>query len=516
MKRHLIIIAIGWLWMAPVATTLGQEKAPPVAPPVQQPAPGADPAKPQVGAPPDPKPQSVQEIHERTTRELKALREEHAREIERQQKQAELQQKQIEVLEKTTRLLADQLKTQMTAPAAVESLESKAAVLDTRSKQAARRDQELLDATNDVRESLDVVARRGQLPYTARELFLPAEANETPLSIYGEILGGYNKQNGQSGLFQSPTFAPWFLLQLNKKFLLEVNTGVSTSGIGLGQAQVDYFATDWLTIVAGRYLTPIGSFNERLSPEWINKLPDIPVMFREVVPQTATDGIQFRGSKYLGALPFKLEYSLYTGNGFQLGQKPTNLTQVANLQRITEGPDAVTSRAYGGRLGLWAPIHGVNFGFSGYTNGIFSPGSQNHYYLWDFDFNYHRGNWDFRAEYADTYQEAMSFLGNNINRRGLYAQVAYRDYQSESRIFKNLEYVFRYGFADFNGIRPSKLNQTAFPTTFDIPVSRNQYTAGINYYFYPSMVLKLAYEINTERALRLNDNIFLAQGVWAF
>jgi hypothetical protein len=30
------------------------------------------------------------------------------------------------------------------------------------------------------------------------------------------------------------------------------------------------------------------------------------------------------------------------------------------------------------------------------------------------------------------------------------------------------------------------------------------------------MALRLAYEINTERALRLNDNVFVAQGVWAF
>ncbi len=516
MRSSFSIAACVCLCLAVVEVSRGQGPLPTPAA-AASPSQAADAVKQEAGKPPDPDPpQTLQDVLERTARELKALKEEHARELERQQKQAELQQKQIEVLERTTRLLAEKIKAQDTAPTSLEPLESKAAVLEARSKRAALRDQELLELTNELRESLDAQARRGQLPYTARELFLPTESNETPLSIYGQIMGGYSKQNGQSGLFRSPVFDPWFLIQLNKKFLLEVNMQFSTLGFGLPQAQVDYFATDWLTAVAGRFLTPIGSFNERLSPEWINKLPDIPIMFRQVVPLSSTDGIQFRGSRYLGALPLKMEYSLYTGNGFEFASKPSTLTPVANLQGLTVGPDDVTARAYGGRIGLWAPLRGVNFGFSGYTNGIFSPGSQNHYYLWDFDFNYHRGNWDFRAEYANNYQEAVSFIGHNISRRGLYAQLAYRDYLSEHRFLKNLEGVFRYGFADFGGINPSALNQAAFGTPFDIPVSRSQYTIGLNYYFYPSMVLKLAYEINTERALRLNDDIFLVQGVWAF
>ena len=37
---------------------------------------------------------------------------------------------------------------------------------------------------------------------------------------------------------------------------------------------------------------------------------------------------------------------------------------------------------------------------------------------------------------------------------------------------------------------------------------------GLNYYFYPAVVLKFAYEINTEIGpLKLNDNLFMAQFV---
>jgi hypothetical protein len=479
---------------------------------------GDDPVTPAQEKPPDAQTLSaLQEALERNAREIRELREEQARERERQRKQAELQQRQIEVLEQTARLLAEELKKKNAEATATGNLEAKTAVLDARSQKAAQRDQELANATDELRERVDNIQRNGApIPYTARELFLPTQTNETPFSIYGQLLGGYSKQNGQTGVWQSPEIGPWFLLQLNNRFLFSANFDIGVNSISLGQAQADWYITNYLTLTAGRFLTPIGSFNERLSPEWIDKLPDIPVMFYQVLPQTSTDGVQLRGSKYLGALPIKMEYSGYLGNGFQLTQKPTTLTPVADLEGLTGGPDANTSKAYGGRLGMWLPLVGVNYGFSGYTNGIFSPGSQNHYWLWDFDFNYHRGSWDFRTEFANTHQEATSFTGHNVNRRGLYSQIAYRNYGARNRYLANVEGIFRYGFADFRGINVKALDQTMFANApFDIPVIRNQFTLGINYYFYPSMILKLAYEINRER-INLHDDIFLAQGVWAY
>jgi hypothetical protein len=464
-------------------------------------------------------PKDLQEALERNAQAIRALREERAREMERQNKLAELQQRQIEVLEQTTRLMAEQLKRQAPASGAVEELNSKTAVLDARSKQADQRDVELAGAADQLREQVDAIQRNGtKLPYTARELFLPTQTNETPLSLYGYIVGGYSKFNGQTGIWQSPSYNPWFLLQLNNKFLLEVNLGFTTSGVGVGQSQVDWFVNNNLTVVAGRFLTPIGSFNERISPQWINKLPDNPVMFNQVIPLTSTDGIQLRGSRYLGGLPYKLEYSAYLGNGFQLAQplKAGQLTTVSDLGRITGGPDATNSKAYGTRLGMWIPRSGVNFGFSGYTNGIFAPNLRSHYSLWDFDFNYHRGNWDFRTEYGGNQQQAGPIIGHDIHRQGLYTQIAYRNYNANNLHLSRLEGVFRYGFANIQGIDPKALALTAFGNPLQVPVTRDQYTFGLNYYFYPSMFVKFAYEINREHVLDLHDNVFLVQGVWAY
>ena len=111
----------------------------------------------------------------------------------------------------------------------------------------------------------------------------------------------------------------------------------------------------------------------------------------------------------------------------------------------------------------------------------------------------------------------MSVIDQNIHRRGLYAQVAYRPNEAENRILRNLEIVYRYSMARFEGIDPNQLDPSAFAGPVDVPVDRDQHTMGLNYYFYPAVVLKFAYEINTEIGpLKLNDNLFMAQFVWGF
>lgn len=49
------------------------------------------------------------------------------------------------------------------------------------------------------------------------------------------------------------------------------------------------------------------------------------------------------------------------------------------------------------------------------------------------------------------------------------------------------------------------------------PLDRNRWTYGVNYWFYPSLVLKLAIEINNELGVpKLKDNGFIGQIVWGW
>ena len=461
---------------------------------------------------------TLQEALARQAREIQALKQQYAQELEQQKKRAELQQKQIEILQKTAQLLADQIKKQAAAPAstkAIDKLQEKTDLLESRAQQAARRDRELASATDNLREKLDSEIRNGpRLPAPLKELFLSSYTNETPLSIYGQMLFNYVKQNGQNGNFSTMQVSPYFLIQLNKRFLVEASIDISNvEGVSTGNALIDVILNKWMTLSVGRFITPIGQFNLWYNHEWVNRLPDPPLMFNQVSPISSTDGIQLSGATYLGGSPVKLSYQLYFGNGYQLAQKPSNYNQSVDLGGIAGGPEEVSSQAYGGRLGFWIPSCGLNMGVSGYSNGVYSPGVRDHFGLWGLDFSYRRGNWYFLTEWADNYQQAKGTIGNNIDRRGMYAQISYRDYNHRNPYFAKTEYVFRYGFANFTGVAFTKLDLTGFGPGAT-PVDTNQYTFGFNYWFYASNVLHLAYEINQEVHHNLNDNIFMAQWVW--
>src|SRR4029077_6714065 len=96
------------------------------------------------------------------------------------------------------RLLADQMKKQGAASAAVETLQEQVATQESRIQRAAIRDQELARSRDELVERLDAEARNGPtLPATLRELFSPYRNNESPLSIYGSVAQEFSAFNTQ-------------------------------------------------------------------------------------------------------------------------------------------------------------------------------------------------------------------------------------------------------------------------------------------------------------------------------
>jgi hypothetical protein len=205
-------------------------------------------------------------------------------------------------------------------------------------------------------------------------------------------------------------------------------------------------------------------------------------------------------------------------NGLNTTASPPAFTDVANLEGLQDTFNVISNdKLFGGRLGLWYPAVGLTAGVSGFVNGTYLPGVNQNINLLQFDAGYRIGGLDVRFEWAGLHQEAAKEIGNNITRRGLYAQVAYRPIDLPNGFLQKLEGVFRFSQARFKGIDPTKLDLTAFDTTVDVPVDRDQYAFGINYYFYPSLVLKLAYEINHEHGpVKFKDDAFLAQLAWGF
>jgi hypothetical protein len=464
---------------------------------------------------------------------------------DKMKKQIELQQKQIETLEKMIKLLADQisqLKKQPTTGPEITKLQFQVATLEARDKAGAQRDREIAAGLDDLSEHVDQQERYGTwLPAQVKELFLPSGNNETPLSIYGALAFGYSRIIGDAetaahglgrpatpGGFYFGEFTPDFLLKLNDWIFLEAEIGIGGDGsVSAGSfAQADFFLNDWLTIVAGRFVCPIGFYNERLNNPWIQKLPgdapgSPPLLWLQVLPPFSCLGVMAQGAFYLGCSPLKMEYNVYVSNGLHFAPgtpgAPT-VTELADLESMNDSFAIISNdKALGGRLGLWWPEKGLEGGVSAFYNGDYiAGGPEDSISLWALDLNYHKGNWDLRAEYGMVWQHAEEFIGTNIRRQGFYTQVAYRPLDHCNDIVRNFEFVYRYSYVDFRGIDPAALDLTAFGTPVDVPVRRQQNEFGIDYWFYPRCVLKVAYQINDEPGFHLHDNQFLTELAWGW
>ena len=142
--------------------------------------------------------------------------------------------------------------------------------------------------------------------------------------------------------------------------------------------------------------------------------------------------------------------------------------------------------------------------------------------LWDVDANWHWGNWDARFELARTEQSTPNHAPPDRAIRLLYAgglppvrqpQLVLAEASSGYSVSITCN-----SMGINSGSRPG--STSAASTWLTMPAARadrNRFTIGANYWFYPSLVLKLAIEFNEELGVpSLRDNGFIGQLVRGF
>ncbi len=138
----------------------------------------------------------------------------------------------------------------------------------------------------------------------------PAQSAQN-VPIVSGALGFLDSTNTGVNFFQ-PVAAPVVVAPLGKHFLAESRFDLrgfyspknGTSGpyqgtfVGSTQyLQLDYLASPHATFTVGRFLTPFGTYNERLTAIWIQKLQDAPLIFPIGTRTTgSSDGIMARGA----------------------------------------------------------------------------------------------------------------------------------------------------------------------------------------------------------------------------
>jgi hypothetical protein len=199
-------------------------------------------------------------------------------------------------------------------------------------------------------------------------------AQETPLISGG---GGFLSNTNAGNTTYTPIIEPLIMLPLGPRFQIEsraalVETFFPVHGqnksydhshfIGLTYLQGDFFLSKHMTIVAGSYLTPFGTYNERLSPIWIGNFQSGPILSGLGLGTGSGLGGQVRGSA-VSRQKYSIDYSAYYS------------TRTGNEQFASQ-------RMFGGRSSLYLPEKRLEIGLS--YNRLLQGTHENFYggHLW--------------------------------------------------------------------------------------------------------------------------------------
>jgi len=336
----------------------------------------------------------------------------------------------------------------------------------------------------------------------AKDIIRP---NSWHMAGYADVGIEFNN-NENTDTFTSGKFNPAFHFQFKDLVLFESEFEVQTSSTGetevvVEYSQLDFFLNDNAVLVAGKFLSPVGQFQERLHPSWINRATNAPAGFGHGGIQPISEvGLMLRGGVPLGEKLFT--YSLAMGNGPRAGHDGVELEGF--------GRDDNSNKALSGRLAFF-PFDNLEIGGSflaakiapeaeeeaeaedGHdeeAEEVIPAAAEGDYNLWGADMAFTQGNWDIRAEYLtadlkglggdDDHDEAPEPLSWTA----WYAQAAYRlSGVTDSAFVDKLEPMVRYGRFTAEGDHE-----------LEDELNEKRFNVGLNYWASPSVVIKTGLE----------------------
>jgi hypothetical protein len=283
-----------------------------------------------------------------------------------------------------------------------------------------------------------------------------AAAQDTPLISGG--IGFLTNTNGGNTTYV-PDLSPVLAAPLGRHLLVESRANIlesffpkgsgqsgytSSPFIALTYLQLDYLATSHITLVGGEFLTPFGTYNERLTPIWISNLQDAPLIFPLGTMGTASGvGGMLRGSA-VSTPKFSIDYAAYFS------------TKSTNMQFNAE-------RSTGGRVSIYFPEKRLEVGTS---YGRLLEGAQANYsgvHVW----------W----EPANTSFKLRSEYAHGPHSQGYWIETDYRlaRFGGPETLLGRLEPVFRWQHTFRNspdptdGLPSADTQRTDFGLDYHLP-----------------------------------------------
>ncbi len=365
-------------------------------------------------------------------------------------------------------------------------------LLDQQVKESATK-AEVLSVKEEVKEDIQLV-KSSQYEWKTYD-------SKVHMAGYANV--GYSDGGRGNDGFDDLKFNPIFhygykdLLLLESEFEFEIEDGLTQ--ISLEYLTVDWFINDYMALVAGRFLSPVGQFQQNLHPGWINKLPTAPVGFRHDQAQPVAEvGVQLRGGFTVPILNDSslMNYAVYVGNGPRLELNPGG-DEIEAVEAVGFTSDEDDNKTFGGRLGF-LPIPNLEVGISGTLGNIALVNeSDRDYDVLGFDMFYRWKNLNLRAEYI---KQKVGALAASVAPEGQkweawYTQASYKLLPTK------FELVARY--SDYNSKHADQ--------------AQEQWALGVNYLFANQGMAKFSYEFNDGLTGEpTDDNKFLVQLSYGF
>ncbi len=334
--------------------------------------------------------------------------------------------------------------------------------------------------------------------------FPPKLDNNVKFKLSGYSFFNYVSPSDDNSGFAEAVFSPIFTWRPASNLFFQSEVEFASSGeeydgtFELEFATLNYILNKHMTLYAGKFLGPLGTFQARYHPAWINKSVNMPIGFGNAVNdlkrlQAGSEaGVGLKG--VLPAGNMKVTYDIYIANGGILDPS-TGDVEMESLA------DNNKNKAIGGRLAI-LPLSNssLEIGLSGYTSKIGDPGSMYEnakasIFAADINFvkstgagiidikgEYQQRTVDKDLRYYESEDDSIGFTFNN-NPSVSYIQLAYRLPAIDGNNWVHrFELVGRFASMKVDENSPYGLNM-------------NDLTLGLNYWVNFSTVFKLGYDI---------------------
>jgi cell division protein FtsB len=434
---------------------------------------------------------------------------------------AQVSQEDFQKLQAQVALLSQQVQTlQQTNNAYQQKIQSLQQQVGSTKEIAKSAEEKASTAEEKMNEPVDLSAQMASA--ASHNFVLAGDAEVT----FGRT-AGFN-----SGSFMMADFAPIFLYRANDNILFEagfdfiLQNGQTTllngqnadyannTTVNLSFATIDYIVNNYVTLVAGEMLLPLGTYSER-SAGWINPIPDSPLPVA-VLPQTGV-GAELKGAIPLNQYGRAITYSGYIANGpssvdgtgkstytDSTGAVLPNLDLGGNVGLSSSGNQQnLNGSASGGAriafFNAFKPHYDIEVGLSGQT-GPYTTSNQ-YYSAAVIDASMHLSPYFMlQGEYINTWVQTTDI--GTYQAGGFWLQGTYKlaAFNSDLTFINNLELVSR------------------FDTVNDgLGTKTDRFTAGYIYHFSNTLMFENDYEwLNNSGPNPLPNSAYVFQLSYGF